>query len=548
MLSNAERAELKEMPVEIINYASILIELVKAVKMHNFYPEGHPQLDATLEKAYLQLKNSVDSQGEIRWRIDQKGFYDGKSQIAPNYADGASLAKKLFFRKIKEIAFTPRLVLNDLRALLSALKMEPEDIASKGGLDELFASLDVEGILLNQVRYEDLKRLKSEIQRRKEEEERAAKEAEKKEELSGEAAKAAEKEEKKEEEPEEKREEKKDDAGLRELLALIDRENDLLRYNDLAVRIREKVERLLAEKEHSLVYAAMMAFYGHAVPSSGKTDGIRSTALDKLRSMLTKEMLAYLAEMAGAKENRARGATQSMLVFAGDPGAEALLDAIIEAPEAAIRRNIFNALVRFGARLKPLAASRLAHRQWYVVRQMVSLLGEVGGIEALADLEKAYGHEEPRVKKEVMKSLVRIGTPKAAAFLVDKLGEQDQSLVAQAIISLGMLKDPSAIEPLAAIAAKRENFTDLIDPQKEAIKALGIIGDARAVSPLAKILSRKVWFGKKANDEVRSLAALSLGMIGTPEAMQAVEEAHRGSSGELMAACKRVLDGREKKT
>ena len=70
--------------------------------------------------------------------------------------------------------------------------MEPEEIASRGGVDELFASLDVEGILLNEMRYEDLKRLKSELQRRKEEEERAAEEARKKEELSGESTEASE--------------------------------------------------------------------------------------------------------------------------------------------------------------------------------------------------------------------------------------------------------------------------------------------------------------------------------------------------------------------
>ena len=321
-----------------------------------------------------------------------------------------------------------------------------------------------------------------------------------------------------------------------------------MRYNDLAVRIREKIEPLLVEKDIDKVFPAVMTFYAHAVPSSGKTDGIRSTALDKLKSMLTRDVLAYLAARAGAKDNQLRGATQSILVFAGDPGADALLDAIIEAPEAAIRRNLFNALVRFGARLRPLAESRLNHQAWYVVRQMVSLLGEVGGAESIPALEKAYGHDEPRVKKEVMKSLVRIGTHRATAFLLDKLGEQDHSLVSQAIISLGMLKDPASIEPLAAIASKRENFSDLIDPQKEAIKALGIIGDTRAVAHLVKILSRKVWFGKKANDEVRSLAALSLGMIGTPEAMQAVQEAASDASGELQAACKRVLDGREKKT
>ena len=531
------------MSVEIINYATILIELVKAVKMHNFYPEGHPQLDATLEKAYLQLKKALDANGEIKWRIDQKGFYDGKIAISPNYADGAALAKKLFFRKVKEIAFTPRISVHDLRVLLSAVKMEPEDIAAKGGVDTLFASLDVEGILLNEIRYEDLKRLKSELQRRKEEEERAAEEAKKKEEFKGESTEARE-----EKQPEEKPEEEQDDTGLRELLNLANRENDLLRYNDLAVKIREKIEPLLVEKDIEKVFPAVMTFYAHAVPSSGKTDGIRSTALDKLRSTLTRDVLAYLALKAGAKENQLRGATQSILVFAGDLGAEALLDAIIEAPEAATRRNLFNALVRFGGRLRPLAEERLNHEAWYVARQMISLLGEIGGAESIPALEKTYEHEEPRVKKEVMKSLVRIGTTKATAFLVDKLQEEDQSLVVQAIISLGMLKDPASIEPLASIASKRENFSDLIDTQKEAIKALGIIGDARSVAHLAKILSRKVWFGKKANDEMRTLAALSLGMIGTPEAMQAVKEAYSDASGELQTACKRVLDGRERTT
>src|SRR4030067_2114091 len=179
---------------------------------------------------------------------------------------------------------------------------------------------------------------------------------------------------------------------------------------------------------------------------------------------------------------------------------------------------------------------------------MVSLLGEVGGQESIPALEAAYRHEEPRVKKEVMKSLVKIGTPRAAAFLIEKLREEDPSLMAQALNSLGMLKDPASIEALAEIASKRENFSDLMEAQKESVKALGIIGDGRAGPPLAQTLFRKVWFGKKANDELRLLAALSLGMIGTPEAPAAVEEASSRAAGELQTACKRVLDGRERTT
>lgn len=530
------------MSVEIANYAIILIELTKAVKMHNFYPEGHPQLDSALTKSYLHLKKCIDLQGELKWRLDQKGFYDGKTLIAPGNAEGAALAKRLFFRKVKELTFTPAVSMHDLRVLLSIIKAEPEEVAAKGGVEAMFATLDVEGILLNELRYEDLKRLKSEIQRQKDEEERVAQEARKPEEPSGASAAAQ------EEEPEDKPEEEREDTSLEELVRRANKESDLLKYNDLAVRIKEKLDPLLAEKDAEKVYPALMTFYAHAVPSSGKTEGIRATALEKLKSLLTSDVLAYLAVKAGAKENQQRGATQSILVYSGDPGAEALLDAIIEAPEAATRRHLFNALVRFGKRLRPLAEARLNHPAWFVCRQMVSLLGDVGGQESIPALEAAYRHEEARVKKEVMKSLVKIGTPRAAAFLIEKLREEDPSLMAQAIISLGMLKDPASIEPLAEIASKRENFSDLMESQKEAVKALGIIGDNRAVPHLVKILFRKVWFGKKANDELRLLAALSLGMIGTPEALAAVEEASSWAAGELQTVCKRVLDGRERTT
>lgn len=525
---------------EIPNYATILIELVKAVKMHNFYPQGHPQLDTALERAYLLLKKRIEAQGEMKLRIDQRGFYDARSHVTPCTPDMAALAKRLFFRKIKEISFTPLISVKDLRALLEVVKSEPEEVAARGGAEAFFAWLDVQGILLNELRYEDVKKLKAELEQRKEEEKSVVRQQDQ-EEPSGESAQA-------QEEVEEERRPLKDEEELPlgELLARLNRENDLIGYNDLAARVRDMLEPFLVEKEAVKVYQSVLLFYSHALPSSGKGDGIRSTALEKLKGLLTKDVLEFLAVKAGAKDNKWRGAVQSILVFAGDAGAEALLDAIVAAPEAATRRHLFNALVRFGPRLRPLAEARLVHPEWYVTRQMVSILGDVGGAACIPAIEIAYSNHEPRVKKEVMKSLVKIGTPRAAAFLVEKLAEENHSLVAQAIISLGMLKDPAAIEPLAAIASKRENFSDLMDIQKEAIKALGIIGDGRAVPHLSRILARKVWFGKKANDEARSLAALSLGMIGTPEALAAVQEAYDDATGELRMACKRVLDGRER--
>ncbi len=65
---------------------------------------------------------------------------------------------------------------------------------------------------------------------------------------------------------------------------------------------------------------------------------------------------------------------------------------------------------------------------------------------------------------------------------------------------------------------------------------------------LTRLLFKKVWFGKRSNEEVRILAAQSLGAIGTEEAYKAVQEACKDASVELYTACRRILEGREKKS
>ena len=525
---------------EIPDYSTILIELNKAVKMHNFYPEGHPQLDAALDRSYLLFKKRVDSEGEIRWKIDQKGFYDNKTPIAPTQKDLAMLAKKLFFRRIKELAITPRMTLGDIKVLLTIIKTEPEELQEAGGVEAVLAENDTQGVLVNALNYDDLRKIKKEIDEKREEEKNAEAARKKEEEEAGEARKSQ------QEESLPPIEEAPQDEPISVLIKRIKTENDLLRYNDLAVRIKEKADVLLIEKDFDGVFPAALVFHGHILTDSGLSDDIKKTASEKLDGLLTSEMLAYLVGRAGAKDEGDRFAIQQMLVRAGTEASELLLAAIIEAPEALTRRSLFNALVAFGPMIREQVEARLGSPQWYVVRQMVSLLGELGDAQALDAIEKTYEHPDMRVKRDVLKSLMKIHSPRSTQILTRALDEDDLTLVTQAIISLGVLKDPAVVDTLGSIAVKREAFADLMEPKKEAIKALGFIGDARAVPYLTQILFKKVWFGKKTNEDARVLAAYSLGLIGGPEAFEAIRKTLESSEGEVYAACKRILEGREK--
>jgi len=516
------------------NYSFILIELTKAVKMHNFYPVGHPNLDSALEKCYLLVKKRLEEEPEIKWQVDHKGFYHGKAPITSGNQDVAGLAKKFFFRRIKEITFTKELTLSDMKTLLSALKFEPEDIQAQGGIEVFFADKEVSGILVNALSYEELKKLKDELKEKNEEEALIEPVSEEQEGPAGEAA--SDNIEKEEVNAEELTEE-----DLADLLQRIREERDLLKYKDLAVRIRERTEILLAEKKFEEIFPVLMVFYEHS-SESGLPEEIRAEALRRLKSFFSLDVLKFLAVRVGNKDESNRVAIQKMLLSAGTEAIEPLLDEITAAQEAARRRNLYNSLVLFGGDLRPFVEKRINSGEWYVARQMVSLLGELGDARSIKAIENAYGYPDERVKKEVLKSLVRIPSPRSTEILIGALGEENQALVNQAIISLGIIKDPLSIDALARVALKDKD----LESKKEAIKALGLIGDQKAVPYLTKILFRKVWFGKKSHEGVRSLAAYSLGMIGGPEAYKAIETASKNSEGELFSVCKRILERKER--
>ncbi len=532
------------MSLEISNYSNILNELSKAVKMHNFYPDGHPNFESALSRFYQVVKKYADERGEVRFTIDQRGFYHNNTIISPVSPDVVTLAKKFFFRRVREVAFSQRVTVDETKVLLSVLKKEPEELQADGGAEALFASNDVSGISINALKYEDLRKLKDELEEKKREETEviaSAVEVEEKEEETpeGESAEAEEEKPQKEEKPEE-------DATLEDLVERIRNERDLLRYSDLSARINEKVQPLLVERRFGEVFGALLVLGEHSLPYSGLPEELRNIASERLRSILNRDMIRYLVERVGGRDEPTRVAIQNMLVFAGSEAVSALLDAIIEAPEAVTRKNLFNAIVLFGGDARQAVETRIVNPEWYVVRQMVALLGELGDEKSLDAIESAYSNPDPRVKKEVMKTLVKIPSPRSTAFLIKVLDEQDQGLVSQAIISLGMLKDPGSIDVLGRIAVRWEPFADTQDAKREAIKALGIIGDPKGVPYLTNVLFKKAWFGKKTNEEVRSLAAYSLGMIGGQEAFTAIEQVEQNSEGELYITCKRILEGREK--
>jgi len=519
---------------------TILNELNRAVKMHNFYPSGHPHFETALSLCVEHIKGFVTETQEIKYTISPKGFEYRSEQIGAESGEISELAKKFFLRKIKELSITWRVHEDEIKTLVEVLRMEPSELSERGGIERFFAEREIEGLLLNEMRYEDLKRLKAEMQQETNEtdsiyldpglEDVAIDDSSGDEIVQpGEDAETT-------------------DVALHEMIEQIKSEKDFLKFNDLSVRIRERCSALVAINALSETIPALLVFLQISGPESTKPKDFIGIASTQLKAILRSEpLLRYIAGRAGAREEANRTEIQQCLLRAEDSVINILLDDAVQAPEAMVRRNIFNTLLLFKERLQPFIEERMQSNVWYEVRQVATLLGETGDAANIDLLKRIYTHDNVKVKKEALKSLARIPSTEAALLLSEVLNEEDESLVTQAIVSLGFLGDTSALEPISEIALRWEPFAKGHTMQQEAIKALGNIGSSDSIATLTHILMRKSWFGKHSNEKLRVLAAKSIGKIDDEAAKVSLKKAMKNSEGALYATCKRVLDQNDSK-
>lgn len=516
---------------------TILIEFVKTVKAIGFYPEGHPILEAVIEKTFNLLKDAIKEKGNIKWTIERTGFMEGKLAIGKGHKPLEALAKDLFFKRIREINFTQDATLKEWKDMHSILRMDTDSLKKAGGLEKLFLIKGIKGVQLNEMNYEDIRKKVMEIEEAKKKEEMEAGQEE--------AVVEAEIEEKEviHSMEEELNAAPENEEALEVLLDKLAKEENTMVYQTIAHKIMERIKPLQEEKNMEGLFPALTLFTAHSSTETLRIPEQKNIALENLKGLLHSDMIGYLITRLCSRHEERRKEIQQMLLLSDEEAMKQLLTSLVDRDNAYSRRHIFNALIMFGEMIRMEAEKCLDDERWFVVRQMVSLLGEIGSIRSLEAIKTAFGHKDVRVKKEVLKAVAKIPSNESTAFLLERLGDDNAALKLQAIILLGVLKDTAAVEPLGNLAQKRDFFNEDIELRKEAARSLGMIGGSNATAILKNLLKKEVFWGKKQNDEVRSVAAISLGRIGGKDAVDLLEEVAGTSKGIVHIACKKAVEG-----
>lgn len=205
------------------------------------------------------------------------------------------------------------------------------------------------------------------------------------------------------------------------------------------------------------------------------------------------------------------------------------------------RRVLCDALAEMGKNAIDLFTPFLEDRRWYLVRNVIYILGRIGKEQALPFLQKVSHHEELRVRREVVQALGLIGGPKAIGLLVRALTDEDVRIRSTAAINLGKIGKSAGLGPLLEVVQSKDFQKKDPVEIKAFFDAIGMVGSNQALPVLRQILERKSWFGRGKLDEIRLGAIHALTMIRTPEAKAILESGKSSKDEGLREACTRAL-------
>ncbi len=183
---------------------------------------------------------------------------------------------------------------------------------------------------------------------------------------------------------------------------------------------------------------------------------------------------------------------ETYLQVLGEAGINALVNVLGSEEDMNLRKFILDTLVKHGRNFVHLLGSRIKDHRWYLVRNVVSVLGRFRSREVLPYLRETFYHPNPRVRAETIRALGCMGFFEATDILLEGLNNPDYQTRMLCIRWLGRLEEKRATVHLINLLGQlKEKSLEDLRLKKEAIIALGKIGNLDALPILEKYKTMK---------------------------------------------------------
>jgi len=180
--------------------------------------------------------------------------------------------------------------------------------------------------------------------------------------------------------------------------------------------------------------------------------------------------------------------------------------------------------------------------RWYVVRNVALVLGRVNRPRAITFLKKAVRHDDPRVRREAIRSLGTMANEETDEILLSLLDDPDESLRIQACRA--MATRPSVAVFQAIEKRVRDSELAPLEPrmQRELLAVYARAGGDRALPRLSSLINKRKLFGKSRTSQAKINAVYAVGDIGSPAAAELLQGLLQAKEQPIRDAARQVLE------
>jgi HEAT repeat protein len=513
LVETAVNALAKDKSDEVLLDAA-LNALAKALKAMSFYPREHPVRNESISSVLPLLQQLLQEKELILlWSRDGCAIA-GSSAEKNSSLPAKAVAREMLTRKLQRLIILPELSMKDLQAFLALITVDAAEIMSGGGIEKAIASAGIATIGANEV---DLDLLRAQVEFIAEPgaeiagDEETAKDA-------GTEDEPTEEEKSIEEEIDNPMDIQFSLLGIDILLGMLKAEPREGPFLQLAREVIDAAEELKRQEAFDLLLPVMGALLEiHAAPD--RTAAQKEFIRYSLEQISNGTMTAYLLDRIEERAEENEFMIDSLCATIGQSLSFPLVQRLCVAESLSDRKSIAIALTRSGGAAISAIVPMLKDERWYVVRNMVTILGELNSPDSVKALKMTAHHPEAKVRKEVVKSLTKIAPQSGEHTLISMLDDLDRDVVRQAIFSLGALRSKAAVQPLLDIVTAPDAFLKELEVKKLAVSALGRIGDHRSTAAIVAVLTTRGWFAPRRWLELKTAAAAALGQLGDESAL-----------------------------
>lgn len=290
--------------------------------------------------------------------------------------------------------------------------------------------------------------------------------------------------------------------------------------------IKKNIEQFLNYLVETIDFTGIHMIYRRLAENLSKADDMLADFYRELLALFARlEFTREILKDIHAWDRKKLDECQRLIESIGHPLVPALLERLAAETKRVTRRFLLDQLFRVAPQgpIDPILPY-LQDSRWYVVRNIVLILREIGDSSCLKALESVVSFPHPKVRFEVLNTFLYFKYPLGLKCLLEDLGSENGEIRINAIILAKNSQAGAVREKLLELLQKKGfNAIDL-KTKKQIVKTLGTIKDPAALPVLKKLLSSSSFLNPIKNRELKKEITRSLSNYPASAARETLQE------------------------